>query len=135
MTALRDRLLEVALQATVLVAGVMLVHGIARGENGGCTNNTCKDINTWRICLISGDNVWKYITCLHCKSSGRCDTGAVNQRPCNLQTQLQKLKAITSTEICSCAQAPANGYAERTGTYTDDNWTDSTVKQWLCGSS
>lgn len=126
---------ELALLVTALAAGTILVQSAVRAENPGCTNNTCKDINIYRNCGNNGDFVRKYITCLVCKNSGRCDTGNTNTRSCNQMTQLQKFKSITANEVCSCTNAPAGGWAERSGTYTDDNWTDSAVEQFLCAGS
>lgn len=137
MTTFQERLLREALQAMAIFAVVMLFHGAVFGENAGCTNSTCKDINIERDCRSDKDYVYKYITCYYCKLSGRCDTGGVNSRTCKDQSQAQKYKSITTTMICDCGATGSPDYAERTGTYADDNWQDSVNKQALCvtGSS
>jgi hypothetical protein len=134
MTALRrERLPETILLAAWLFTGSLLIQGVAWGENGGCTNNICKEINIWRTCKDNKDYVRKYITCVTCKMGGRCDGGTT--RNCTERTTVQKKQTITTTEICDCAKAPNAGVAERTGTYVDDGWTDLTTKQWLCADS
>lgn len=130
MVAFRERIAF----ATALLAGLMLIQGSARGENAGCMNQVCKDINIYRVCTGGANVVRKYITCIPCKS-GRCDTGNTNNRTCDKDTdQEQKFKFLQTgtSEICDCANAPNGTFAERTGSYTDDNWNDTTVKQRLC---
>lgn len=136
MTTFQERLLKEAFLATAIFAVVMLVHGTVLGENPGCTNNTCKDINTYRWCPNLGDGVFKYIDCAFCISVGRCDTGGTNTRNCKDTSQEQFFKSIMTTLICDCANAPPGpSTVERTGTYTDDSWVDYGRKQKLCTGS
>lgn len=135
MITFQERLLKGALQATAIFSLVMLFYGAVLGENPGCTNSTCKDINIERDCRYDKDYVYKYITCYYCKLSGRCNTGGVNSRTCNANSQAQKYKSITTTMICDCGASGSPDYAERTGTYTDDNWNDSVNNQALCSTT
>jgi hypothetical protein len=135
MTLSWERLLQGVRWATVLVALAVLVHaGVAVAENPGCMNNQCKDINVRRNCSLGTDFVQKYITCFFCKpasGTGRCDVGNANNRSCTPQTQMQVQKIVTATLICDCPDGVNS--AERTATYTDDNWGDPYgVRQYLC---
>jgi len=136
MTESRERLLQAVLRATVLIALAMLVHtDVVVAENAGCMNNQCKNINVFRTCAILGDFVYKYESCLWCKpggtTNGRCD--ATDARSCTRQSQRQRFKGITAALVCDCTTGVT--WAERSATYTDDNWTDSAVNQYLCTGS
>jgi hypothetical protein len=105
MTKLSRRV-ESALLVVVIVAGAMLLHGDAQGENAGCVNAMCKEISYFYWCKALNGEALQYQDCTWCFMTGRCDGGT--NVMCNVMTDDPQADAIIAvTTICDCSKAPA----------------------------